>query len=251
MENRTLVRIKASVLRKFGYNLDHGHTWEKLSFQYADADLNRYLYDFIVKLFPIFIQSENKLLISRAKNADQIADATSELGNHYRLLFSLAKLLNAKKVLEIGTYTGMSAISFLDTGCQVKSFDVVSSLNFKHNVILEEDLGTDKIQLICGDLYNDEFFSQNINNFLEADIIFLDGPKFGGFEQKLLPKILDLNFYKNTIVVVDDIHMKKMKILWYELNYPRLDLSLIGHVSGTGVIFPKLKKMNVPADNHK
>jgi hypothetical protein len=104
--------------------------------------------------------------------------------------------------------------------------------------------------LICGDLYDDDFFVTNINYFIDADIIFFDGPKFGGFEQKILPKILALNYYKNTIVVMDDIHMKKMKILWYELNYARLDLSLLGHISGTGIIFPKFGKVNVSINNY-
>jgi hypothetical protein len=50
---------------------------------------------------------------------------------------------------------------------------------------------------------------------------------------------------------MDDIHMKKMKILWYELDYPRLDLTLFGHISGTGVIFPKYGKLNVSSNNYK
>jgi hypothetical protein len=66
-----------------------------------------------------------------------------------------------------------------------------------------------------------------------------------------LRKILDLDFHKDTIIVMDDIHMKKMKILWYELDYPRLDLTLFGHISGTGVIFPKYGKLNVSSNNYK
>ena len=250
MNSKLLVRVKASILRRVGSSLDRGHNWEKLSFQYADDNLQKYLYEFIVKLFPIFIKTENKLLISRSRNVDQARDSASLLGNHYRLLFSLAKLVNAKKVVEIGTYTGMSAITFLDAQCEVTSFDISSPFQFKDCVISDEDLQGGKLNLIIDNIYEDKIFDKYVQIFLDADIIFLDGPKFGGFEQKVLPKILNLNFKKNTIVVVDDINMKYMKILWYELTCPRLDLTILGHLSGSGVLFPYLRYLNVPSDNN-
>jgi predicted O-methyltransferase YrrM len=243
--------IPISILRRIGINLDKGHTWERIAHQYHDGATNKSLYEFIRRLIPHYLSTENTLLLQRIKSVDQKKIATNMLGDHYRLLKSIALSIGARSVVDIGTYTGMSAISFLDAGCNVKSFDIVQSLDFKDNVITNEDLGKDKIELICGNLYDDHFFSKNIEVLINADIIFLDGPKFGGFEQKVLRKILDLDFHKDTIIVMDDIHMKKMKILWYELDYPRLDLTLFGHISGTGVIFPKYGKLNVSSNNYK
>ena len=238
----SLNRIKAAVLRRFGYNLDKGHTWEKLSAQYSDFETQTKLHKFIVDLFPIWSKTENNLLIERSNNIDQTRDATSLLGDHYKLLKAIATLVGAKKVVDIGTYTGMSAISFLDVGCEVTSFDVISPFNFDSCIISDLDIRSGKLHLVNENIEIDEIFSKYANLFVDADIIFLDGPKFGGFEEKILPKLLQLKFYKNTLIVMDDIHMKKMKILWYELDCPRLDLSLLGHISGTGVIFPFMKK---------
>ena len=250
MKSKLFIRIKASILRRMGSSLDRGHNWEKLAFQYADSDLQKYLYEFIIKLFPIFIESENKLLFRRSRNLDQRRDSTSLLGDHYRLLSSIAKLVKAKKVVEVGTYTGMSAITFLDAQCEVTSFDIVSTFEFKDCIIQDEDLQGGKLNLVVDNIYEDHIFDKYVEVFLDADIIFLDGPKFGGFEQKILPKILNLDFKKDTIVVVDDINMKEIKILWYKLTCPRLDLTLLGHISGTGVIFPYLRNLHVPADNN-
>ena len=247
---KLLKDIYISILRRLGINLDHGHTWERLAPQYRNNEITNLLYGFVANLLPIYLSTKSDLLLKRARTEDQIKSASFALGDHYKLLKSLALSINAKNVIDIGTYTGMSAISFLDANCKVKSFDIVNSLNLPDNIITEDDISEEKISLICGDLFDDDFFAANINNFIDADIIFFDGPKFGGFEQKILPKILALNYYKNTIVVMDDIHMKKMKILWYELNYPRLDLSLLGHISGTGIIFPKFGKVNVSTNNY-
>lgn len=247
---KLLKNIYISILRRLGINLDHGHTWERLAPQYRNNEITSLLYNFVENLLPIYLSTKNDLLLKRARTEDQIKSASYALGDHYKLLKSLALSINAKNVIDIGTYTGMSAISFLDANCKIKSFDIINPLDLEDNIITEEDISEDKISLICGDLFDDDFFATNVNCFLDADIIFLDGPKFGGFEQKILPKILALNYYKNTIVVMDDIHMKKMKILWYELNYPRLDLSLLGHISGTGIIFPKFGKVNVSTNNY-
>jgi predicted O-methyltransferase YrrM len=237
-----LNRVKAAILRRFGYNLDRGHTWEKLSAQYSDIETQTNLYRFIVELFPIWSKTENTLLIERAKNIAQIRDAKSLLGDHYRLLKAIAVMVQAKKVVDIGTYTGMSAITFMDANCEVISFDITSPFGFDDCLVAQSDIESGKLQLVNEDIKNEKVFDKYVQSFIDADIIFLDGPKYGGFEQLVLPKILNLDYYKNTLVIMDDIQMKKMKILWYELNSPRLDMSLLGHISGTGVIFPFMKK---------
>jgi hypothetical protein len=134
---KLLKNIYISILRRLGINLDHGHTWERLAPQYRDSEITNLLYGFVANLLPIYLSTENDLLLKRARTVDQIRSASSALGDHYKLLKSLALSINAKNVIDIGTYSGMSAISFLDANCKVKSFDVINTLDLKDNIITE------------------------------------------------------------------------------------------------------------------
>ena len=250
MFSPTINRIRISLLRRMGFNLDLGHTWERLSAQYSNTTVQVKLYEFVIKLLPIWMATKNEKLIERAKNDSQMRDSTSLLGDHYKLLKSIAVSIDAAKVIDIGTYTGMSSLAFMDAGCEVMSFDIVSPFDFNDCLIQDSDLENGNLNLITENLMDDNIFRKYSKHFIDADIIFFDGPKFGGFEQKLLPKILNLEFRKNTLVIMDDIQMKKMKILWYEIEFPRLDLTLLGHLSGTGVIFPYLGRIDVSVHNN-
>jgi predicted O-methyltransferase YrrM len=234
-------RIIVSILRRMGIDLDRGHRWDSVAKFYHDVDFQKNMRTFLMRFLDEYKNTQNSLLRSRAITKSQIFESEALLGSHYTLLKAICKITNAKKVIDIGTYTGMSAISFLDAGCMVKSFDIVSPFQFEDCILLPEDLNRSKIELINANLFDDIVFSNYKSELINSDIIFLDGPKFGGFEEKILPKILKLDFKQDTIIIVDDIYMKSMKVLWDSLECPRIDLALFGHVSGTGILFPKYK----------
>jgi predicted O-methyltransferase YrrM len=242
-------RIIVSILRRLGIDLDRGHRWDLVAKFYHDINFQKSIRNFLTQFISKYENTQNSLLLSRARTPSQIFESKALLGSHYTLLKTISQMMNARNVIDIGTYTGMSAISFLDAGCMVKSFDIVSPFQFEDCILLPEDLSQNKIELINANLFDDVVFSNHQSDLINADIIFLDGPKFGGFEEKVLPKILKLDFKKETIIIVDDIYIKSMKVLWDSLECPRIDLALFGHVSGTGILFPNYKGEIVFSEN--
>jgi hypothetical protein len=75
-----------------------------------------------------------------------------------------------------------------------------------------------------------------IPTLTSSDLIFLDGPKDGKFEQIVVPRILNLLSGKGTWLLLDDIHLKAMNSCWEAITNEKYDLSLIGHSSGTGLV---------------
>ena len=237
------ITVLVGFLRRLNIDLDRGHRWDLSTNFMKNPQFQHFVWNFLNNLIDVQKQNKNSLLIQRAITDSQRRDASSLMGNHYSILKSITTIQKAQQVTEIGTYTGMSAISFLDAGASVKSFDIVSPFTFEDCILTQEDLAEDKIDLVNANLFSEEVFEKYKSEFVKSDIIFLDGPKSQNFEQTVLPRILELEFYKNTLIIVDDIHMKKMKILWETIPYPRIDISLLGHVSGTGIIFPYFSKI--------
>jgi hypothetical protein len=63
--------IPISILRRIGINLDKGQTWERIAPQYHDSATNKSLYEFIRRLIPYYLSTENTLLLQRIKSLDQ------------------------------------------------------------------------------------------------------------------------------------------------------------------------------------
>lgn len=72
--------------------------------------------------------------------------------------------------------------------------------------------------------------------FDEAEIIFLDAPKDGVFEYKILNLFQDLQTKDNRILIMDDIRFVNMIDLWRKIESPKLDITSFGHWSGTGIV---------------
>jgi len=68
-------------------------------------------------------------------------------------------------------------------------------------------------------------------------MIFVDGPKDGIFEQRLLDNMRAASFdTKPMILILDDIRLWNMLGIWRKVSFPKLDLTSFGHWSGTGLI---------------
>src|SRR5437868_9126902 len=110
-------------------------------------------------------------------------------GEHYRLLAALVKLLQPKRVVEVGTFRGLSALAlkrFLPSGGTIITFDVVPWNSWSDTCLRPEDFGDDRLRQKVGDLSDPAVFELHRGLIQETELLFVDGPKDGIFERKLL-----------------------------------------------------------------
>jgi predicted nicotinamide N-methyase len=141
---------------------------------------------------------------------------------HYRLLAYISKLYKGKKLLDIGSYQGNSAIALAHN----QKNDVISYDLAKVPII-------DKIKNV-----NIEFRIGNIlldnDLILSSPFILLDTYHNGDFEQEFVNHLLKIK-YKG-LVMFDDIYLnKEMTNFWNGLKNEKYDITHIGHYTGTGI----------------
>ena len=83
---------------------------------------------------------------------------------------------------------------------------------------------------------DDRIFEEYKSILNSAEIIFMDAPKDGIFEYKMLKQLAKLDFKENRLLVLDDIRFLNMIDLWRSIRSPKLDVSSFGHWSGTGLV---------------
>lgn len=151
-------------------------------------------------------------------------------GEHYRLLKAITKTLDPKIAIEIGTYTGMGTVAIsqgLSKGC-LYTFDIFpwNSMDSHLNADLVD--GKRIIQYVV-DLSEGGEFKKYQALFDKADLIFLDAPKDGVFEYKILDLFQNLKHKDNRILVMDGIRFVNMIDLWRKIESPKLDITSFGH----------------------
>jgi len=160
-------------------------------------------------------------------------------GEHYRLLSAVVKFMQPSAVVEIGTWTGLGTLALKSGMSQgtVHTYDILDWDKMPLPTHFEKsDFVGDTVKQVIGDLSEDVFFEKNKSILNSADIIFLDAPKDGVFEYKMLNQIAKLDCRKNKILILDDIRFVNMIDLWRSISSPKLDVSSFGHWSGTGFV---------------
>jgi predicted O-methyltransferase YrrM len=176
--------------------------------------------------------------------------ARMPIGEHYRLLNAIVRMLSLSKspilVVEIGTYTGMSATTMLraNKNVEIFTFDIVPWNAIENSVLTPHDFETGRLQQIISDLSDDKEWLKYVDILERADFIFIDGPKDGFFELKIVRKLLELEYKNEILILLDDIYFKSMRDFWDSIESPRIDLSNVGHASGSGLLFPTLEDSN-------
>lgn len=158
-------------------------------------------------------------------------------GEHYRLLKAITKILDPKIAIEIGTYTGMGTVAIsqgLSKGC-LYTFDIFPWNSMESHLNADLVDGKRIIQHVA-DLSKDGEFNKYQELFDRVDLIFLDAPKDGVFEYKILDLIQNLQHKDNRILIMDDIRFVNMIDLWRKIDSPKLDITSFGHWSGTGLV---------------
>jgi hypothetical protein len=166
-------------------------------------------------------------------------------GEHYRILNSLVKVSKAKKIVEIGTYTGLSALSLKHNlpDVTVTTFDIIqwNKLDVPSHFVPSDFYSANissppPLKQIVADLSKDKYFERYFNLLNDADIIFLDAPKDDKFEYAMAEKFKSLDSKNFKLLIVDDIQWINMIDFWRMIKSPKLDISSFGHFSGTGIV---------------
>lgn len=160
-------------------------------------------------------------------------------GEHYKLLAAIAYDESPQNIVEVGTFTGMSARVLLDyssISSKITTFDL-NPWDSYPTYLTNNDFKNKRITQFLEDLSFEEVFNKHKEFFLEADLIFLDAPKDGKFEKNLLIKFSELNFpIKKRYLILDDIRYKEMFEIWRLIKSPKIDATSFGHWSGTGIV---------------
>lgn len=145
---------------------------------------------------------------------------------HYRLLTAISNGLNEALMLDVGTYKGASALALGNNRSnRVISYNVFDQLDADFsdmpNVTFRiKDIYTERRELI-----------------LNSNLILFDIAPHNGSDETNFYTFLRRIDYKGT-VIFDDIKLNgEMEEFWKNINMPKLDLSEVGHSSGTGAVF--------------
>jgi hypothetical protein len=148
---------------------------------------------------------------------------------HYALLEWLGARFPEKTIVDIGTYRGASALSLIASGRS----PVITVDCYDHAAPGFE--GVPGIARVLDDAVDwlDTADAEEIVK--ECRIIVLDVLHDGWTERYIYKQLEALGF--NGILILDDIHLNDpMTRFWDEIDRPKLDLSRIGHHTGTGAV---------------
>lgn len=192
--------------------------------------------DLLTRILHDYANVEYPDLSTYCRTPEQKEWFSATFGEHYRLINSLCKSLSIGKVVEVGSFTGMSALIWMKNKVSLTSIDIIPWEDFKDTVLSEEIIQEASFNQEILNLLNSDSFDKMIPEFLSSDLIFLDGPKDGLFEQEIVPKLVNLLSGKSVWLLLDDIHLRAMQPCWDAITNEKYDLSLIGHSSGTGLV---------------
>jgi len=146
---------------------------------------------------------------------------------HYRLLAHISQTNDLVDILDIGTLKGCSALAFsVNQSNKVFSFNTGNEFDLNYTPLNTE--------FIIDDILNGEYNEV----ILGSKYIMLDTYHDGTFEKEFYDHLVSIN-YKGYLLL-DDIHLNfEMKRFWGSINKEKYDITNIGHITGTGVVYFK------------
>jgi predicted O-methyltransferase YrrM len=173
-------------------------------------------------------------VVARCSDPMDALYTTTWPGEHYKLLAGIARVLNAKHAVEVGTYKGQGTLALASAVPKVVTYDVVAYTDIPGALLRPDDFDHGVEQRL-GDLCVPEFFDSQLDTLLEADLIFVDGPKDGHFEKAFSELLYPALVGTGKLVVWDDIRLMSMVSVWRGFPVAKLDATSLGHWSGTGL----------------
>lgn len=149
---------------------------------------------------------------------------------HYRLLASIASNLSGAVIIDIGSHMGSSALALASNPANiVHSFDIIQKIQ-PHSI--------PNLHFHIADLWDTAVREQWKEIILRSKVILLDiDPHAGEYEYEFYQWLKWSNY--EGIMICDDIwYFKEMRDkFWYKIpTDEKIDISWIGHWSGTGVV---------------
>jgi hypothetical protein len=160
-------------------------------------------------------------------------------GEHYRLLAALVKVMRPTTVVEVGTDTGLSALTIkrhLPADGRLVTFDLRAWRTVEDPTLTEADFADGRLEQRLVNLADPVAFAANRKLIASAELFFIDGPKDVTFEVEFTKHLATVEFARPPILLFDDTRLPSMLKFWRELRYPKLDLTSFGHWSGTGIV---------------
>ena len=146
---------------------------------------------------------------------------------HYRLLAYISQNNDLVDILDVGTLKGCSALAFsVNSKNKVRSFNVGNEFDLNYIPLNAEFI-------------IDNVLNGNYNNIiLGSKYIMLDTYHDGTFEKEFYDHLVSIN-YKGYLLL-DDIHLNfEMERFWGSITKEKYDITNIGHLTGTGVVYFK------------
>jgi len=160
-------------------------------------------------------------------------------GEHYRLLAGFVSVLNPRVVIEIGTGSGLSALSmkkYLPQDSKMVTFDITPYKSLLDTCLRDDDFRDGRLVQYIDDLSNPSIIPKYLGLLEEANVIFVDAAKDGTMEKMLLDNFRTISFREKLVIIFDDIRVWNMLKIWRDISSPKLDLTSFGHWSGTGIV---------------
>jgi hypothetical protein len=154
--------------------------------------------------------------------------------NEYRLYSYLSLHFNHSVILDIGTFTGRSAVAFSHNPTnKVISYDVVDHIRMPHHPIYTKPNIEFRVKNVMSDLTAE--FVKNVK------IVSIDIDHYGNNEREIMNRLKEIGFHG--IIILDDITHhpdpeinRCMNALWDSIEEPHQDFTQYGHCTGTGVV---------------
>jgi hypothetical protein len=210
-------------------------------YEHCSTPPSAYLHDIVNKA--VHILNEEWRENSELSATNSKLKCLYDYNNHYLLFTALARVSKAKRIVEIGTASGMSLWSWLraDNVENISTWDIspINSIWFQNDEIkihVQDYISKNpRWTQYVEDLSDSLVWDSRSKLLCDADIIFIDGPHDGKFENKLVKLVLELDNSKNILLIFDDILTSAMVDVWRSLPLEKLDASSVGHYSGTGM----------------
>jgi predicted O-methyltransferase YrrM len=146
---------------------------------------------------------------------------------HYKVLAYISKVLNMKKLIDIGTYLGFSsvALSYNHTN-KIHSYDIFDWLPE------DKKCAVDKSNIT---LHISDYMSDIPEIIKDCEFILIDIDHTGATERIIMAELRKAG-YKG-LVMIDDIKLNQEMVDFYnEIPEKKIDISSVSHWSGSAII---------------
>lgn len=160
-------------------------------------------------------------------------------GEHYRLLMGFVLALQPRRVIEIGTSTGLSSLCLkqhLPPDGKIATFDVIPWNQYPNTLFTPKDFEDQRLVQYVADLSLASIMEKYSGLIQEASLIFIDATHDGHLEHQILANLKKIPFRERVFILFDDIRVWTMLKMWREIDLPKIDLTSFGHWSGTGLV---------------